>query len=129
MSLEFSDLSLPTNNALEDFRIILLSNFSMKYSIRRLESLLDRKDLILLEFLSLFIKKIYTFSIFLSKDCNKNVMFLILKLSNLSLISLNLKIPNIISIYSYFMFLIDLFCFCRFFITWFLSSTLLRVDL
>ena len=56
-----------------------------------------------MEFFSLFINKIYTYSLFLSNGCNKNVMFLILKLSNLFLISLNLKTPNFISIYSYFM--------------------------
>ena len=43
-----------------------------------------------------YVKKIYSFSLFLSDDYNKKVIFLILKLYNLSLISLNLKTPNFI---------------------------------
>ena len=63
----------------------------------------------------LYINKIYTFSFFLSNGCNKNILFLTLKLSKLSLISLNIKTPNFKSISVFFLCLLtNLSSFCRF---------------
>ena len=51
-----------------------------------------------------YINKIYIFYLFLSNGCNKNVMYLTPKLSNLTLIFLNLKTPNFISNCSFFLY-------------------------
>ena len=75
------------------------SKFSVQNTsyVRRLpRSLPNRKYLTQLEFLSLCIKFLYTFSLFLTNGCNKNVIFLTLKLSIISLMSL--KTPNFILI-------------------------------
>ena len=89
---------------------------------------MNRKYLTLLEFFSFYINKIYTFSLFFSNGCNKNVMFLILKpLSNLFEFE-NTKFYINFLFLSY-VFLANLFNFCGFSITWFSSYTPLKLDL
>ena len=78
--------------------------------------------------MSPYIKKIHTFSLFLSNGCNKKIMFITLILSHLSL---NLKTPYfiLISHFCLMSFSLIYLVFVGFFITWFSSSTPLKIDL
>ena len=69
-------------------------------------------------------------SFFFQMAANKNVIFLFLKLSYISLISKNTKTPNFTLIYYLFISSIshNFICFFQVFVTWFSSYVQKKVD-
>lgn len=98
----------------------LLGSLQVLYIRRLPKKSFEPKIFNLIRFFSLY-KENYAFNLFLSDGWNKNVKFLTLILSKLSLISLNLKTPHFISIYHLFVLCL-LHYFILFLQTFFISS-------